>query len=124
MKQIPGIYAIVNKTNNRVYIGRSNNVSSRVSNHKHYLRKSEHNCSELQTDWNNGDEITFEVVEYCPSYKIAEREQYWLNKLNGEGANLYNKNKVQTISSTEELVNRLVHELSHERSVNIFIING
>lgn len=124
MKQIPGIYAIVNKTNNRVYIGRSNNVSSRVSNHKHYLRKSEHNCSELQADWNNGDTITFEVVEYCPSYKIAEREQYWLNKLNSEGANLYNKNKVQTISSTEELVNRLVHELSHERSVNIFIING
>ena len=123
MQNKPGIYAIVNHTNGRIYIGRSNRVSSRISNHRHYLRKSQHACHELQADWDAGDNITFEVQEYCSVEELASAEQSWLNKLRAAGVNLYNKNRVISTNSSHSQLQEILESLVDDRAVNVFIIN-
>lgn len=61
----PGLYKITNLTNNKVYIGQSIKVKSRLQNHKRLLTKGMHPNKHLQNAWNetNGKFI-FELLEY------------------------------------------------------------
>ena len=60
-----GIYRILNKTNNREYIGSTVRFKQRSRDHLRTLLKGKHHCSFLQNDFNKcgSDSFIFEVVE-------------------------------------------------------------
>lgn len=78
-----GIYKITNLSNGKIYIGQSQNMFIRRTEHWTALRRNAHPNKEMQKDWNkNNRSWRFDVVEYCSIDKLNEREKYWIEKLN------------------------------------------
>ena len=77
-----GIYCIINKINNKRYIGStSQSFQQRWNKHKSSLNNNKHHSGRLQNSWNKyGEEnFIFIVLETCePKYCII-REQWWLD---------------------------------------------
>lgn len=48
----PGLYQIICLKNNKIYIGESSNVLSRLGRHTDALENNRHDCEALQTDFN------------------------------------------------------------------------
>lgn len=80
-----GIYKIVNKTSNKIYVGSSVDVKRRWSQHISQLRSGKHQNQHLQFSWNKYGEDSFDfvIVEECPLDMdfIIEREQFWVDSL-------------------------------------------
>jgi group I intron endonuclease len=78
-----GIYLIKNTINGKVYVGSSIDINKRWREHLHYLRLNTHANTHLQRAWNKyGEEsFKFEVIEKCPTQKLLNREQYWIDLL-------------------------------------------
>jgi group I intron endonuclease len=80
----PGIYAIVNKITNTIYIGSSNNIYARTFTHQQHLNSNTHENPYLQNAWNkysSGKEnFTAWVLEESESGDAALiTEQYYLD---------------------------------------------
>lgn len=88
MKKV-GIYKIINKINNKTYIGSSIDVEGRFYAHKNKLKNNKHPNSILQNSVNkNGIEnFLFEIIEECSKELLVEREQYWID-CNKNGYNI------------------------------------
>lgn len=82
-KGLSGIYKILNKENNKIYVGSASCLARRFSDHKCFLKKNSHKNKHLQNAWNKYGEKSFEfiVIEYLPKEKniLLEREQYFLD---------------------------------------------
>lgn len=77
-----GIYRILNKTNNKIYIGSSKELDCRKYNHFYNLRKGLHHSRHLQNAWDKSKDkscFVFEILEFCEEDKLLEREDYYLN---------------------------------------------
>lgn len=76
-----GIYCILNKLNQKRYIGQTYSIKNRFYRHKKELRKNAHHNNHLQSAWNKYGEENFEfsVIEYCEVDLLNEREAYWIN---------------------------------------------
>jgi group I intron endonuclease len=59
---LTGIYKIVNKINNKIYIGSATNISKRWRDHKWHLIHNLHHNSHLQSSWNKYGADTFEFL--------------------------------------------------------------
>ncbi len=57
-----GIYAIVNRINNKIYIGSSNNVERRLKQHYYQLNTKYHPNKHLQRSWNKYNKTDFEFI--------------------------------------------------------------
>lgn len=81
IKELPGIYKIINKLNNKFYIGSAVNLSLRWCQHKYLLKLNKHNNSHLQRAWNKYGEENFEfqVLEYCEKNETLDKEQRWID---------------------------------------------
>ncbi len=83
-----GIYAFENILDGRTYIGSSNNVERRKSQHLHSLRKGEHHSIFFQRAWNKDGEESFRfiILEVCSNDKkeLVKKEQSWLDSLKPE----------------------------------------
>jgi group I intron endonuclease len=55
-----GIYAIINKVNNKRYVGQIDNIFSRWEKHKHNFQRGR-GAPNLQEDWNEFGENNFEL---------------------------------------------------------------
>jgi group I intron endonuclease len=79
-----GIYRILNKVNNKCYIGSSVNVKDREYKHFWMLRNSRHDNLFLQNSYTKYgyESFTFEVLELCATNLLVERENYYINKFN------------------------------------------
>ena len=77
-----GIYIILNKTNNKVYVGSSVNISNRQYKHCWMLKKGIHDNIYLQKSFNkNGDDnFKFEILEYCEEKDLISRENHYINE--------------------------------------------
>ena len=77
----PGIYQIRNLLNGKIYVGSSVNLNTRRIRHFRDLRGGFHFNSHLQRAFNKygPDAFVFEVIEYCESSKLIEREQFWID---------------------------------------------
>ena len=84
-----GIYRIKNLIDNKVYIGQSKNVQSRLDGHKSCLKNNRHINTHLQNAYNKyGEEnFKFEIIEECQEAKLTEREQYWIDYYGGINSN-------------------------------------
>lgn len=87
-----GIYLITNTTNNKQYVGQSQDVKRRIRAHKNKLRVGTHPNAHLQSAWNRyGEEsFSFSVIEYCPVSDLSDREMFWIEQLNTFSPNGYN----------------------------------
>ena len=76
MKKQKGIYKIINKINNKFYIGSTSNFHVRKLRHLNELRKNKHHCIHLQRAFNKYKEENFEVIfiEECENTFVREQE--------------------------------------------------
>jgi len=77
-----GIYFIKNRSNSRIYIGSSKNISSRFAHHRFHFRRFIHTNIDLQQDWNSfgEDNFVFGVFEECHKNSLLDREDFWKSK--------------------------------------------
>lgn len=59
-KKISGIYAIINRSSGKVYIGQSRNILKRISDHFNLLEKGKHPNPKLQNSFNKWGRSAFE----------------------------------------------------------------
>ena len=79
---IIGVYAIVNKVNNKFYIGSSGHILRRFRQHKIDLKNNINHSYYLQRAVNKHgiENFEFKIIEIIlDSTKLKEREQYWLD---------------------------------------------
>lgn len=61
---VPGIYALWNVDNSKIYIGSSKNIKNRIKNHLSLLSTNKHTIKALQDDFNKGNQfIVFLVLK-------------------------------------------------------------
>lgn len=93
----PGIYAIRNIANGRMYIGSSATLRKRVREHHSALIRGVHKNSKLQHSWAFHGEHCFEffVVEYLEHKEdLIPREQYWIDCADASSNENYNILKI------------------------------
>jgi group I intron endonuclease len=81
----PGIYLIFCLANQRVYIGQSQSVKSRLADHQKHLKQGKHINSYLQKAYDKYgvDMFVFRSVEYPEDTSVESlttREQYWIDQ--------------------------------------------
>jgi len=94
IKSNSGVYKILNKRNNKIYIGSTKNFKRREIEHFRNLKNNKHENNFLQNAFNKyGEEnFSFEVLE--ETNDLFNREQYWIDTLNPCNHNIgYNINK-------------------------------
>lgn len=78
-----GIYKIQNKINGKIYIGQSNDIKRRFSEHKYRTPRFR-----LAIDWAivkyGIDNFDFSVIEECKEEELDEKESYWIKKFNSK----------------------------------------
>ena len=82
----PGIYKIRSLINGKVYIGSAVNLRKRKNIHLSDLKRKEHSNIYLQRHINKHglDRMIFLILEFCPTEKLIEREQYYIDILKPE----------------------------------------
>lgn len=88
-----GIYKIVNKCNNKYYVGRTNDFDKRWKKHKSDLNKNRHPNDMLQHSWNKYGENNFEfIIVECSNDCLLRLEQKYLTIAENEQDKCYNLN--------------------------------
>lgn len=79
----PGIYAIVNLSNNKFYIGSSNNLYVRRKGHFNDLKGNKHKNNYLQNAFNKNPMyfIMIEIEKILDLNVLRTREQFWMDEL-------------------------------------------
>jgi len=88
-----GIYKIINKTNNKYYIGSAKNIRIRIKyGHLWALKSKKHRNRHLQRAWNKFGEDNFYImiIEYVPIELLKIVEQRYLDIAKSEIDNVYN----------------------------------
>lgn len=81
--KICGIYCIMQKSSMKIYIGSSNDVKSRIHNHRYQLTNNCHDNKRLQNSWNKYGDCDFEffiIATATPRTQFLI-EQYFLDLL-------------------------------------------
>ncbi len=76
-----GVYAIVNKTNGKRYIGSSSDIQERWKRHVRLLDTGKHHSVHLQRAWDKYRKNCFDfiVLRYCSSDELIRQEQAFLD---------------------------------------------
>lgn len=81
-----GIYQIRNSQNKKVYIGSSNNIERRLSDHFRNLKRGTHHSKKLQRSFdntNNKSVFIGEILEVVADEReLKVREQFYIDKFN------------------------------------------
>jgi len=76
-----GIYKIT--IGNKIYIGSSRNLKARLNSHVSNMNTGRSNPLILKA-LNECNDVKLEIVEYCDSVDVVDREQYWIDELKPE----------------------------------------
>jgi hypothetical protein len=80
-KVISGIYLISTPRGNK-YIGSSNNIYRRWSEHRRNLRRGSHHSARLQAAWEkHAGELRFEIICECSIDLLEEMEQKYIHEM-------------------------------------------
>lgn len=79
-----GIYKILNKINDKFYIGSAVDLPKRWREHQRKLNEKTHKNAHLQAAWDKYWNTSFEfvILEICSKDMLIEREQFWINATN------------------------------------------
>ena len=104
-----GIYGIINKVNNLIYIGESNNIERRWDEHIEDLNNNTHHSYKLQNDWNTygKDNFEFEIIEKIQKLKTSYRTTMQLIYLEGKYMEQYKSltNGYNVENTMQEILN-------------------
>lgn len=81
MRKICGIYCIKNIYRNKMYIGKSIDIDSRIRQHYSKLHNNKHHSHKLQNSWNKYPDEYFisGIIEECSFNTLDEREKYYID---------------------------------------------
>jgi group I intron endonuclease len=91
---VGGVYAVVNTSNHKVYVGQSRDIARRLGGHKSELRGGQHFLPSLQSDFNLFGEHVFMVRVLEPAYNhrtVVRIEAAWIHALLRSNISLYNR---------------------------------
>lgn len=76
-----GIYRFVNNTNGKSYVGRSNDLRHRYTEHISLLRRNAEPCVKLNRAWQKygEDSFSYEILCYCDESELNEKEVYYIS---------------------------------------------
>lgn len=98
---ISGVYYILNKKNNKIYIGSSKRINRRFYEHRYFLNNQNHGNEHLQKAWNKYGEDNFEfgIIEIFNGNddELRDVEQIWMDYFSS-----YNKDVGYNISAFAE----------------------
>lgn len=121
-----GIYAIKNKVNGKIYIGRSNNIHRRWLEHKSELRRGVQPNGRLQEEWDKFGEKNF-ILEILlnTEQNILEKEVEFIEKYDAtneaKGYNLtYGGKKDCPTDHTKKLISDSIKKLWKENKFKGF----
>jgi hypothetical protein len=82
-KDKAGIYIFVNKVNKKFYIGKSNDLLTRVKSYTKNTLDANFSNSKIfkainKYGFNN---FAFSIIEYCPIEKLRDREQHYIDMM-------------------------------------------
>ena len=91
----PGIYAIINKTNRKCYIGQAVNLKERTKIHISLLKSGKHHVEDMQKDYDKNHEMEIvSLCEFSPNEKtdIIRKcmEDYFISCMRRREIELYN----------------------------------
>ena len=79
-----GVYSI-STPNGSMYVGSSNHIYRRWSEHRGNLRRGKHHSERLQAAWNkHGGCLVFKVLELCDLSELERLEQVYIDRLGAE----------------------------------------
>lgn len=73
-----GIYKITNQVNQKVYIGQSNDIKRRWSEHRSKYKIKNTELYQAMREFGI-EKFTFEAIEECELSELNKREKYWIN---------------------------------------------
>ena len=110
--KISGIYIILNKINNKYYIGSSNNIIEiRWKDHKSKLKNNNHINSKLQHAWNKYGEENFEfhIVDLIEESQLLIVEQKYLDYAKLHKERIYN---LSFVANRGEMTDEIKQKIS------------
>jgi len=125
-----GVYLIKCKINNRVYIGQSTNISSRISLHISSLTNGKHHCELLQEDYNKYGltNFVFELIEEVEENEnsLLYRERCWIDIFLLDNIFLYNslekkertRQNYKIVDATQKWLEYRLEKEEHHRHWN------
>ena len=83
-KKTIGIYVILCRTTDRIYIGKSLDVRTRLFSHRNSLLKGTHKNSKMQLAFNRYGEASFTccLLEACTEQELSNKEAYYIQHFN------------------------------------------
>lgn len=126
LTKYPGIYQIVNKINNKRYIGGTLDLRERLANHISELRNNRHHSIYLQRAFNKYgiNNFYFEILELCDSnWDIIEKlEQKYFEKYKENFTqNTYNilniSNRGFSKKHSEETILKIVNSIKDVKKI-------
>lgn len=92
--QKPGIYKLINKINNKSYVGKSNNLRERIGIHRNSSRRLQNDCyikrSIIKYGWENFEVSILHIQDIYNNEKLLKIEAEFIKKLNTLAPNGYN----------------------------------
>lgn len=109
--KICGIYKIINKADQKYYVGSSNNIQKRWSQHKKELNRNSHINSHFQNAWNKYKEDNFilKINEEISQNELLITEQKYLDIAKNEQDKCYN---ISFIAGRVDMTNEIKQKLS------------
>ncbi len=101
---VPGIYEICCIPRNRAYIGESENLLARLGEHVASLTRNQHDCTNLQQDWNQSGlhGHSFRVLRHGSSWNKTEKrrteEAIVLKQRQQESFSVHNTDRIATFA--------------------------
>jgi len=91
-QKISGIYKIINKVNEKYYVGSSNNIYKRIKAHAYKLNQNINSCRYLQNAYNKYgiNSFIWKIIELSIPNRRMEIEQKYLDIAKNEKEKCYN----------------------------------
>lgn len=87
-----GIYKIINRFNNKCYIGQSNSIKRRLRQHMKHIKGNHHDYLEMSKDYNTGHRFESEILIKCELDELNKWEKHYLDSMKSTPELCYNKN--------------------------------
>lgn len=108
-----GVYALINICNNKMYVGGSKVIETRIGHHMYLMSKSKHYNQPIQSDYYRYgyDAFSATILEVCSIEELKDREQWWLDNIQDKynlfsnargGSSLGKENKMKGKTFSEE----------------------